>query len=646
MARLLFDIEADGLLPEITKVHCIAGADVDTGARFVFGPQEIPRALEFLATADVLIAHNGLRYDFPALEKLYGFHVDHAKQRDTYIIAQLIHPNLRDTDSALVESGRLPSTFHSKHSLEAWGHRLGVHKASFEGPWAEWSQAMQDYCIQDIETTLALWKRLNPDAYSQDAIELEHRIFRICTMMEEAGWPFDEKAAQVLHVELMGKHGAIEKELVAEFGFWYEPKEKKTKDAKGVVPYFTPKRDDNKRGYVKDCPCTKIEKVTFNPGSRDHIIRCLTRLGWKPQAFTDSGKPRLDDEILEELSERFPQGGKLVEFLLLDKRIGQLATGDKAWLKLVGPDGKMHGAINPMGTTHSRAAHFRPNMGQVPAGKSPYGKECRALFTVPDTHVLVGADQQGLQLRALGHYLTPFDDGAYGRLVTTGDPHWATALALGLVEGPRDPHNDRHEVIREAGSKRFIYAYVFGGMPNMLGSIVRDCCTILRAKGLGDDLFEKFFGEGQSNRDVGEPAKHNFDEKLFLGKLQNKLAYILHHGQKRGSIPGLDGRWVPCRSERVALNYALSSAEAIICKRWVVDAYDALVARGFKWGWDADFVFVAWVHDEIQCAVRKGKEDEVGDILVECARRAGEHYGFRVPLDSKYKVGSNWSQTH
>lgn len=644
--RLLFDCEADGLLDTVTKLHCIAAVDIDTGEPWVWGHSRIPEALDALSTADVLVAHHGLGYDFPVLKKLHSFEPK-AVKRDTLVIAKLIHPDLRRTDTRLVTAGKLPAKLHGSHSLEAWGYRLGRPKLHADiKDWSEWTAEIQERCVGDIQTNLALWHHLKPDAYSQAAIELEHRVRELCNLMTETGWPFDEKAAQLLHIELAGKHHVLKQELVAEFGSWWEPKKEKD----GCPEVFVPKRDNKRLGYIKDAPCTQIELVTFNPSSRDHIIRCLKALGWEPESFTDNGNPKLDDEILEDLSARFPSGTKLVEYLLLNKRIGQIATGEKAWLKQVKADGRVHGSYDPMGTTTSRACHFGPNLGQVPAGKSPYGKECRSLFTVPKGWVMVGADQQGLQLRNLGHYLAPLDGGEYGRIVTTQDPHWAHALALGLAVGEREKDNELHEIVREAGAKRFIYAYLFGAFDKKLGSVIRDACTTARTRGW-PEVFDQFRLGSRNNAYVGSEARDKFDKRFNVATLLEKLSFIRRSvdpktGKPAGYLYGLDGRWVPCEADRLALNYLLMSCEAVICKTWIVNAYDELLRLGYRFGWDGDFVFLGWIHDELQVACRQGLEEEIGAVLVTQARKAGAAYGYRVPLDSGFKVGGTWADTH
>ena len=674
MRRLHFDVEANGFLDVVTKTHCICAMDVDTKEEFEWGPNDIPRALEVMSTADVLIAHYGLNYDFLELEKVHKFFLPTEKKRDSYIIVKLMRSGQKDKDTELVRSGILPSKLHGKHSIEAWGYRLGKPKLHTDiEDWSEWTPEMQERCMGDVRTQAALWDDLDPDSYSQKAIELEHRIAILTRMMETAGFPFDVEAAQRLHVELLGKQEKIAKELVAEFGSWFEPLTK-TLDEDGCARAWTPKRDNPKLGYVAGAPLTKIEKVTFNPSSRRHAVKKLKELGWVPEAFTEGGEPKLDDDVLESMSEDFPQASKLVEYLLLDKRLGQLADGDNAWLKKVGEDGRMHGAYDTMGTVHSRASHFSPNMGQVPAAKSPYGGECRALFgpngaRTPDGEeiVQVGADMSGLQLRALGHLLHPLDGGAYKDIVISGDVHWSHTQAMGLVgpDEPRDKHSELHNILREKGAKTFGYSYLFGCFPPKSGKVVRDC--LVAAKNKNPEwgyLFDKFFKQVKKNgtvkirtdKEVGTEVRKSFDERLKLGKLNSKLKKIRTtkvwpDGQGNmvphkwvGHLPGLDGRWVPCRSDHSALNFACSSAEAILCKQWICDAYDALIAKGYVWG--KDFWFMVWVHDEVQVACRKSIAEEVGQTLVKCAEEAGRKLGFRVPLASEYKIGRNWLECH
>src|SRR3546814_14445080 len=93
----------------------------------------------------------------------------------------------------------------------------------------------------------------------------------------------------------------------------------------------------------------------------------------------------------------YPEAKKLARFFLIQKRIGQLGEGNKAWLRLVTKEGKIHGRYNTNGAVTGRATHYDPNKAQVPSVGVEFGRECRALFTVLPGFSQLGADQAGLE---------------------------------------------------------------------------------------------------------------------------------------------------------------------------------------------------------------------------------------------------------
>jgi DNA polymerase I len=175
--------------------------------------------------------------------------------------------------------------------------------------------------------------------------------------------------------------------------------------------------------------------------------------GWEPEEFIPkSGEPKIDEDILKAME--YPEAPLITKLWTIDKRISQLATGDKAWLKMVGPDGRIHGRIDTLGAVTRRMSHFAPNMSQVPAVYSPYGGECRALFIAPPAKVVVGIDAAGLEARCLAHYLALHDGGAYAQAVLEGskeegtDVHTVNMIALGITS--RDD------------AKTWFYAWLYG----------------------------------------------------------------------------------------------------------------------------------------------------------------------------------------
>ncbi len=627
MSRYIADLETDGLLEQVTKVHCCVAKDIETGEVHKFGPGDTGQMLDLLGKAELLIFHNGCKFDLPVLKKLYGFEFK-GLLRDTLIMSRLIWPNLMELD-AKARIKDFPKQLTGRHSLEAWGYRLGCLKGDFgkDTDWKEYSQAMMDYCVQDVcGTTAALWEKIQSKNYSLEAIENEHDFAFVMCQMENAGFTFDEKKAHQLHARLGQRRLELEKELQEICQGWWEdmkvpeywvvPDEREGPFAPGAVvircgatkaeavKFLKAKGWKGKDINAKLVPGPLKKKHTpFNPGSRDHIARYFMEMyGWKPRIFTDGGKPQIDESSLEQMT--FPEAKLLLEYFMLEKRLGALAEGDNAWLKLVKPDGRIHGQVNPMGTVTSRCSHNKPNMGQVVAVDKPYGKECRGLFTARPGQVLVGADASGIQLRALAHYLHRWDGGKYVELVTKGDVHTANQLAAGF------PTRDM--------AKTFVYAWALGAGDRKIGEIV---------------------GKGAAE---GKALKDRFLKALpAFRHLKERIAERVNQTQ---SITGLDGRIMPVGSAHLALGSLLQGFEAVVMKKAAWFLYQTLTEKGYKH--ETDFSFVAMVHDEFQLSANKEIADEVGRTAVESIKKAGEYFKSLCPLDGAYKVGADWAGTH
>ena len=592
---LIFDLENDGLLDDVTKVHCLVTKDTETGEVKSYTGQDIELGIKYLADSDKqLVGHNVIKYDIPVIQKLYPwFTVTQDRVIDTLVLARLVYANIKEHDVNLMNSGKLPKKLYGSHSLEAWGNRLGNYKGDYAGGWEVFTQEMLDYCIQDVHVTHTLLDKLNSKEFSPQSIELEHQVAWLMARQERNGFYFNEKKASELYSVLVKRRGELERELKDYFGSWTVN-----------LPDFIPKTNNKTRGYVKGVPVKRQKTIDFNPSSRDHIANRLTTLyGWKPTEHTESGKPKVDEVVLGKLD--YPPCKLLTEYLLVSKRISQLAEGDQAWLKLV-KKGKIHGSVNPNGAVTGRATHAYPNISQVPSSASPYGHDCRALFTVPDGWTLVGADASGLELRCLAHYMAKWDAGSYGQVLLNGDIHTENQKAAGLDTRPQ--------------AKTFIYAFLYGAGDEKIGSVVN--------------------GDSSDGRRL---------KKKFLSSLPalGRLVKSVQESAKRGYLLGLDGRRIYVRSAHSALNTLLQGAGAIVCKKWLVLLEETLQTSGLKHGWDGDYCFCAWSHDEVQIACRSQEvADQVAEIATRCVALAGEHYKFRCPLAGESKKGTTWADTH
>jgi DNA polymerase I-like protein with 3'-5' exonuclease and polymerase domains len=615
LTTLVFDIETNGLLDELDRVHCLCIKNLETGEVISASSENLDikdAVAQHLMNADVLIGHNILKFDIPALQKVYPWFKlkDGCKVVDTLILARLIYPEIANSDYGMAETGQLPKKFIGRYSLEAFGYRIGEYKGDYKGGWSEWSQEMQDYCEQDIEVTTKLYHRLmerkEKHQFSDYSIELEHRVAEIIFRQEQNGFGFDvEKAAQ-LYQELLVKRIELEKQLMAMFPPWE------------VKTPFVPKVNNKTRGYVKGQMTYKVQVVEFNPSSRQHIAKVLKeKHGWQPKEFTAKGEAKVDDDVLASLD--YPEAKLLSEYFLLQKRLGQLVEGGEGLMKRE-RNGRIHGEVITNGAVTGRMTHRKPNMAQVPANRSPYGERFRELFVPRAGWQLVGCDADALELRCLAHYMAAYDNGEYTEVVLSGDKskgtdmHSVNCRAIGF-----DPKTHRDM------AKTWFYAFIYGAGDHKLG-------LILGEKANNDDAIRK----------AGHKSRRKFLRNLpALGTLTEKVAEKV---RATGGLKGIDGRRLSCRSTHSALNTLLQAAGAIAMKVALVILDDDLAAMGFVHG--RDFAYCANVHDEWQIEARSEIAEVVGRTAAEAIKKAGEKLGFKCPLAGNYEVGSNWKETH
>ena len=487
-------------------IHLCVTQDVDTNEVRIW---KTPDGLwDYLKQADLIIAHNGIGFDFPILNKLWKTKIGLRQAYDTLVVSRLLEP-----------------TRENGHNLDAWGKTLGVAKLDYKATWQWMMNRREDYdgecfdrpienllefyCKRDVSVLCSLYHRLDCDvigkSFSMDSLVLEHAVAAIISKQEKNGFKLDVVHATCLLAELKGKMSAINDRIQA------------------LYPPYEVERISEKTGKT-----LKPELVTFNPASRQQIAEKLIALGWKPKKFTEptkshpNGQAIVDESTLAGL--KWPLAQFVAEYMMLGKRIAQI----ESWFSFLGKDGRVHGRVITNGAITGRATHSSPNMGQIPNSASPYGKECRQCWTVEEGMVQVGVDLSGIELRCFAHYL---NDDDYTKEVVYGDVHTRNQQAFGV-----DSRND---------AKTVLYATLYGASPAKIGTIIG----------------------GNAKR--GQTIISNFERSVpAYAKLKSKVATYA----AKGWLPGLDGRKLWVRSEHSALNTLLQSAGAIIAKQWIVCA--------------------------------------------------------------------------
>lgn len=137
MREFVFDIESDGLLDTVTKIHCLSYSQAD--GRFkgtIYSEKDIK---DFLSHDYIYIGHHVIGYDFKALEKIYGI------KRPKHIFDTLAWSWYLFPDRA-------------EHGLESWGEDFGIPKPKIDN-WQDLT--IEEYthrCEEDVKINTKLYQ--------------------------------------------------------------------------------------------------------------------------------------------------------------------------------------------------------------------------------------------------------------------------------------------------------------------------------------------------------------------------------------------------------------------------------------------------------------------------------------------------------
>tara|TARA_R100000152_G_C6782077_1_gene218280 strand:- start:8799 stop:10652 length:1854 start_codon:yes stop_codon:yes gene_type:complete len=612
---VICDVETDGLLPDVSVIHCIVCKDWDTGEILSWTPDTIQDFIAFTDTVGHWIGHNFIAYDMRVLRKLLGIRIRPACVTDTLLL------------SRLQQYSRIGG-----HSLKAWGEALRFPKLPHKD-FSEYSEDMLQYCINDVELTYKVAVALKLEGGKQDAqeaVKIEHVSQHLLENQSELGFALDVEKAHKLLAHLTSKARKLERLIL-----------KVAPPLPKLIRTVTPKyKRDGTLSTVGlrhfgsnyksvSGPVSLIDWEEFNLKSPKQKVKRLAPY-WSPTIRTKVYSKLLDrkregiitpeefeqkqkdswklcEENLDTIHSNAPQELKhLGTYAMLVSRAKEV----EGWLDALRDDGRVHGSCFSIGAVTHRMSHNSPNMANIPSSGSPYGEVCRSCFTVanPDVYTLLGCDASGIQLRILSHYM---NDPEYIHEVVNGDIHTKNLEAMGIPKG--EWNEDKGQWSNRDIAKTFIYAWLLGAGDEKVGLITGGTAT------------------------DGRRVKETFLDSLpALSALKQRAA----RAAKLGYMIGLDGRRIPIKSEHFALSCYLQGGEAVIMKYAMILWHHWVLQKNL------DARQVAIVHDEFQIEVRKDHADEVGKLVKQSIIQAGEHFKLNTPLDAEYRTGDNWSATH
>lgn len=604
------DIEADGLLEDATKIHIVCVENIMTGERHAFTNLEL--FTRWLAPGAVLVGHNFIAYDLVMLNRFWKTHIPVSRVVDTYILSQLYNP-----------------VYSGGHSLEAWGQRLKFPKTE-HNDFSILTPQMQEYCENDTTLTRRLYLRLSERmrrvGFTERGCELEHLSWNIIQNKQRRhGFPFDKQRAEELYVTLRAREEELKHEIfklwppqytvVRSFARGYKQDGTRTANYERHIQQYPELRDRPDGGY------DAYDWVEFNLGSPSQRIEKLLESGWTPTSFTKvtdkggGGNPQVDEESLLAFAEESntPEAKALAKWIVVNSRANNIQT----WLDAYDENTRaIHGSLFIASTLRYR--HSNPNTANIPSVRveevdgedvvllgeeGAWTYEARDLWSCGDRdkYDLVGIDAKGIQLRILAEYVA---DEEFTNAILQEDPHTYNAKVWGFGE----------DGAARRKAKTIVYAITMGA---------------------GD---ARIASEAKISLAEAKAAK-----KLFFDRVPNLKAVIRDlqtQFRNTGRIKLCDGTPVLVPKDYRVIPYLLQGDESKIMRQASIYLDKEIRRSGI------DARKVGDIHDEWQFVVACRDVETFVKLALEVFPRAGNSFGYRVPIEGSAKVGKTWADTH
>lgn len=620
----VFDIEANNLYPAVDKIWCGVFSSLDEKEVNVFEPGMLPEMLRYMDTCDVLIGHNIIDYDIPAIKKVLGYRYK-GKLVDTLLMSRMLSPNrLLPVHATNKRAG--------PHSLYAWGVRLGIDKPDHED-WLQYSPEMLHRCKEDVRINVKVYHALMKEAAKagswRNAFLLTFKLFENLHEQEQFGWYMNQELMHENIAKLDVIMNDIDAEVIPQLPILVEPKEIKKNGEYGWVkrPFLkSGEPSDSTKNHFGDLPLGLVggpfSRINLRPvdiNSRNETVAFLLSVGWEPKEWNTNDE---GERTSPKLSKDDPfdgvegEVGKLVAKRVQARHRKSLITG---LLALIRPDGRIGSSVAGIAVT-GRMQHR--NIVNIPAAKSFFGAELRSMFSCPEGKILVSTDSEGNQLRQLAARM--------------GDAAYIEAL----LNGDKDKGTDLHSINQRAAgldtrddAKTFIYGFLFGAGDAKIGKIVK--AGAARGKQLKEQFLEGLPALGQLLEDLRKEWRKNAKQRM--NRKFGRMEYY------NGWITGLDGRPIYIASEHAILVYLLQSDEAIQMSA----AYNYAIAKlKAKYDYGRQVHVVCFYHDEFTFECDIDIADNVKKITEDAIAWAGRFYKIKCPHMGKGAIGQNWYEVH
>ncbi len=627
MKYTVFDIETDGLLEQLTRLHCLV-AHVYEDNQFlkeyvITNPWELAN---FLSTQDTLVGHNVKRYDFPAIKKLTGY--EHKGQViDTLALSWYLYPN------------------EAEHGLEVWGERVGVAKPIIK----DWENLdAEDYinrCRTDVVINTIIFG--NFIAYLKEIYQSEdyHRLMAYltwkldCAAEQEANpltidRTYCQQTLQTLHTLVDEKKGNLAQAM---------PKVEKWSSKKKPSKMFTVKGELTKAGIAwlelladNDLEADFEGEVSIlksteepNPTSTSQLKSWLFSLGWQPTVFNyvkEDERMRAVPQIQDKdkklcpniivLAETYPVLENLKGLFMLQHRIGVL----NGFLECSNEQGLMKAEIAGF-TNTLRFKHKKP-VANLPSVDKPYGKEIRGAIIAPsENHLFCGSDMSSLEDTTKQHYMYFYDPEYVKAMRVPGfDPHLDIAVLSGMLTPEQVNEHKLFETTK--------------GEQGVSHKKVRSKAKVVNFSGIyGAGPPKIALTTGMSLEEATLLHKIYWERNKSVKQVVNDCVYKEVRGQMWLYNP-VSGFWYSLRQPKDRFS-TLNQGTGVYC-------FDTHIRNVRKQGIKISLQY----HDEIGFGFLREEQETIKAKLNKAIEMTNEALCLNVPLGISIDIGKNYAEAH
>lgn len=347
----------------------------------------------------------------------------------------------------------------------------------------------------------------------------------------------------------------------------------------------------------------------FNPDSTKHKQELLFKkkreggLALKPSKLTPNGAASVDEETLRKLEAKHPIIPMLLEWSETKKLVSTYVDG--LLPKLV--NNRLHPSFHLHRTATGRLSSSNPNLQNIPRDSS-----VRSLFVAPDGYELLVADYDQIELRVMCMFS---HDPKMSEFFLTGEDIHAGAAALVLNKPVLEVTPEERQLGKGVN---FLTAY--GGGAQKLArttGIDED-----HAKYVIDRYYKQFSGITKWKQDVIASGKSKGYVSTMSGRRRHLVDLLSPDSQLRS------------RAERQAVNAVVQGSAADICKKAMIDVYNAFKSREAR--------ILVQVHDELVVMVREQEVDELLPVLVKAMGDGVSYEG--IPLKVSCHSARSWAE--